>query len=168
MNRITACIAPLCIAALTACSNEDGPASAAPAKEVVDEKLAAVGSIEVTAKLIEVPGLDEYEGDFPANDLGYDYVYPMKYKVIETHRGALTAETIVVGHYNPLKPRSEAADGRCPDIGGNLKRIRVGDTHRMALEPAIDDHYMGPIFNAYHDQDIGPIYWAVWTNAAGK
>ena len=55
-------------------------------------------------------------------------------------------------------------DARAGDIGGNLKRFRVGDTQRLALELPIDDYYMGGIINKYFGQIDDPIYWAVWTN----
>ena len=54
--------------------------------------------------------------------------------MLEVHRGKVEGETIYVGHYNPFKPRSEAADQRVPDVGGNLKSFRAGQVHRMALE----------------------------------
>ena len=66
-----------------------------------DPQVTTVGSMEVTAKLVEVPG------KFPPNDL-YDYAYVLKYEVLDTHRGE-TPETLYVGQYNPLKLRSEAA-----------------------------------------------------------
>lgn len=94
----------------------------------------------------------------------YDYAFVLKYRVLAVHRGDLGAEVIYAAHYNPLKPRSAAADARVREIGGNVKRIRAGDVHRMALEAPIDDYYMGGIINKYHGRTSGPIYWAVWTN----
>jgi hypothetical protein len=131
-----------------------------------DPEVTSRGSIEVTARLVEILGLEQWDGQFPSNDLGYDYVYILKYEVEKTHRGEIDGRTILVGHYNPLKPRAEVADARCPDIGGDLKRFRVGDVHRMALKVPIDDNYMGPIINKYFDkpEGKGPHYWAVWTN----
>lgn len=122
-----------------------------------DTKVTTLGSIEVTAQLVEI------RGTFPPNDL-YDYVYVLKYRVLETHRGKLDAETVLVGQYNPLKPRAEAADARSGEIGGTLKKFAVGDTHRMALGAPLDDFYMGPIINKYHGEDKSPVHWAVWTN----
>jgi hypothetical protein len=87
--------------------------------------------------------------------------------VLETHRGKVEGQTIYVGHYNPFKPRTEAADRIVKGIGGDLKEFRGGQVHRMALEVPIDDHYMGGIVNKYFDQKPDPIYWAVWTNQVG-
>jgi hypothetical protein len=133
---------------------------------VADANVTTLGSIEVTAQLVEIPGLEEWEGRFPSNDLGYDYVYVMKYRVLETHRGRVDSDTILVGHYNPLKPRSEAADARCEDVGGDLRRFHLDDVHRMALDEPFDDFYIGPMINKYFSrpEGEGPIYWPVWTN----
>ena len=131
-----------------------------------DQNVTTRGTIEVTARLVEILGREKWDGEFPSNDLGYDYVYILKYQIDTTHRGTVDGKTILVGHYNPLKPRAQVADARCPDIGGDLKRFRIGDVHRMALEVPIDDHYMGPIINKYFDkpEGKGPQYWAVWVN----
>ena len=126
-----------------------------------DAKVTTLGSIEVTAELPEI--IYHKDGTFPSNKL-YDYVYIFKYHVLKTHRGKVAGDTIYVGHYNPLKPRAEAADERAEGIGGKLKKFRIGDVHRMALEVPLDDYYMGPIVNKYHGKTKGPLYWAVWTN----
>jgi len=83
------------------------------------------------------------------------------------HRGAVEkSATIYVGHYNPWKPRVEAADKRAKGIGGTLKGFRAGQLHRMALETPMDDHFMGGIVDKYFGKHDGPAYWAVWTNTA--
>jgi hypothetical protein len=123
-----------------------------------DSPLATNGTIEVTAKLAEIP-----EGAIFKRDL-YDYTTILKYQVVKVHRGQVATNTLFVGHYNPWKPRAEAADKRVKGIGGSLKQFRAGDTHRMALEVPIDDHFMGGIVNKYFGQETGPLYWAVWTN----
>ena len=139
-----------------------GKSTGSQATAVQDKDLSSRGSIEVTAKLLEIP-----EGAIFKRDL-YNYATVLKYKVLQVHRGKVEGDTIYVGHYNPFKPRSEAADPRVPDIGGSLKTFRAGQTHRMALEVPIDDHYMGGIVNKYFGQMAGPIHWAVWTNLASE
>lgn len=126
-----------------------------------DPKVTTLGSIEVTAKLVEIPGEIR-------NDPMYDYAHVMKYKVLTIHRGNLDKDILYVGQYNPAKPRYEAADARVGEIGGNLTQFRVGDIHRMALEVPIDDYYMGGIINKYFGQVDDPIFWAVWTNLVVK
>jgi hypothetical protein len=113
----------------------------------------------VTAELLAIPG------EFPPNDL-YNYAYVLKYRVLEVHRGDLKpGEEILVAHYNPLKPRSSAADENSGKLGGNLQRFKAGDVHRMALEAPLDQHWMGGVIDKYFDQK-GTRYWAVWTNLA--
>jgi hypothetical protein len=123
-----------------------------------DPELSKRGSIEVTARLVEIP-----EGSIFKRDL-YDYANVLKYEVLEVHRGRVKGKTIYVGHYNPFKPRSEAADRKVPDVGGNLKAFRADQVHRMALEESMLDHFTGGILNKYSEEDTDPIYWAVWTN----
>jgi hypothetical protein len=147
----------LSLAALSCARKPAVPVSAAP-----DPELAKKGSIEVTATLVEIP-----EGAIFQREL-YDYAAVLKYQVIQVHRGKVEGDTIYVGHYNPFKPRAEAADSRVPEVGGNLKSIRAGQVHRLALEEPIDDYYMGGIVNKYFGQQTGTIYWAVWTNLVGE
>jgi len=129
----------------------DGPAA-------VDPQLASHGTLEVTAELVEIP-----EGAIFKRDL-YDYATILKYRVMRVHRGEVQGDTLFVGHYNPWKPRAEAADQRVRVVGGDLRRFEAGQTHRMALEAAIDDHFMGGIVNKYFGQTTNTLYWAVWTN----
>jgi hypothetical protein len=130
----------------------------AAARPGQDPELANRGSIEVTAKLVEIP-----EGAIFQRPL-YNYATVLKYEVLEVHRGKVKGQTIYVGHYNPFKPRSEAADRRVQDVGGNLKAFRAGQVHRMALEESMLDHFSGGILNKYSYEDTDPIYWSVWTN----
>src|SRR5262249_4857353 len=123
-----------------------------------DPEVAKRGSIEVTARLVEIP-----EGAIFQREL-YNYATVLKYQVLEVHRGKVKGQTIYVGHYNPAKPRSEAADRRVLDVGGNLESFRAGQVHRMALEDSLLDHFTGGILNKYSEEDTDPIYWAVRTN----
>ncbi len=125
---------------------------------VNDPHLSTNGTIEVSAKLLEIP-----EGAIFKRDL-YDYATILKYQVLKVHRGEIKAATIYVGHYNPWKPRSETPDGRVKNIGGNLRRFQSGQTHHMALELPIEDFFMGGIVNKYFGKTSDPIYWAVWTD----
>ena len=127
-----------------------------------DAEVAAKGSVEVTAELVEIPDGAIFERDL------YNYTTILKYRVQDVHRGQLDADVIYVGHYNPFKPRSEAADRRAPEIGGDLETFEQGQIHRMALEAPIDDFYMGGIVNKYFEEHPEPIYWGVWTNLASK
>jgi len=125
-----------------------------------DEQVKSLGSVEVTARLVEIP-----EGAIFQRDL-YDYATILKYEVVTVHRGDIEkGATIYVGHYDPWKPRDEVADKRVSNVGGRLRQFRAGQLHRLALETPMDDHYMGGIVDKYFGQHSGPVYWAVWTNA---
>jgi hypothetical protein len=126
-----------------------------------DPQLGSRGTVEVTAKLVEVP-----EGAIIQRDL-YDYATVLKYEVTEVHRGDVQRGAVIhVGHYNPWKPRAEAADRKVKDVGGTLRRFREGERHRMALEPGMDEHYLGGIVDKYFGKRDGDVFWAVWTNPA--
>ena len=74
-----------------------------------DDKVTTLGSIEVTAQLLEIRGKI-------IDDPLYDYAHVMKYKVLKVHRGKVNGDIIYVGHYNPAEPRSTVADARVPKI----------------------------------------------------
>jgi DNA-binding beta-propeller fold protein YncE len=138
----------------TACaSRKEGAASG-------DAELARRGSIEVTAKLVEIPEKAIFDRK------QYNYATILKYQVLQVHRGRVKGETIYVAHYNPAKPRSEVADKDVQDVGGNLKSFVAGDVHRMALDELDYEKFTGGILNKYSEEDTDPIYWAVWTDPA--
>lgn len=138
-----------------------GKPSGAPANAGADPQVTSLGTVEVTARLVEIP-----DGAIFQRDL-YDYATILKYEVVSVHRGALErGATIFVGHYNPWKSRAEAADRRAQGIGGTLRQFRAGELHRLALELPMDDHFMGGIVDKYFGKHSGPSYWAVWTNKA--
>jgi hypothetical protein len=141
----------VCLMAAACSDSREGASSS-------DPELARRGSIEVTAKLVEVPEKAIFEREL------YNYATVLKYQVLEVHRGKVRGDTIYVGHYNPFKPRTEAADQHVRDVGGNLKSFRAGQVHRMALEGSMLDQFTGGILNLYSQEDTDPIYWAVWTN----
>jgi len=126
-----------------------------------DAQVKTLGTVEVTARLAEVP-----EGAVFYRDL-YDYATILKYEVAAAHRGPLEKGSVIyVGHYNPWKPRAEAADRRVAGIGGDARQFCAGRLYRMALETPMDDHFMGGIVDKYFGKHEGPSYWAVWTNDA--
>jgi hypothetical protein len=130
------------------------------ASRCADPELARRGRIEVTARLVEIP-----EGAIFEREL-YNYATVLKYQVLAVQRGKVKGQTIYVGHYNPFKPRSEAADRRVAGVGGHLRSFRAGQVHCLALEESMLDQFTGGILNLYSREDTDPIYWAVWTDLA--
>jgi hypothetical protein len=139
-----------------------GRAPVRPQARPDDPELKTRGTTEITARLVEVP-----DGAIFKRDL-YDYATVLKYQVQKVHRGELKGDTVYVGHYDPWKPRGQAADRRVKDVGGDLRQFRAGQVHHMALDGPIEDVFMGGIVNKYFGQDTGTIYWAVWTDLAGE
>lgn len=135
-----------------------GQKSGGPAGNLSDPGLQTNGTIEVVAKLIEIP-----DGAIFKRDL-YDYATILKYQVLKVQRGAVKEDVLFVGHYNPWKPRGEAADKRVVHLGGTLRRFQAGQTHHLALEVPIEDFFMGGMVNKYFGQSTNALYWAVWTN----
>lgn len=151
-QRTLLLVLPLAVACSASCTRVE--------RNGEDPQVTTRGSIEVTAKLVEVPAGAIFKRDM------YDYVTILKYQVLKVHRGQLKGDTIFVGHYNPWKPRAQATDKNVQGIGGSLEAFEAGQVQRMALEAPIDDHYMGGIINKYFGHTTEPIYWAVWTNLA--
>lgn len=125
-----------------------------------DPHLASNGTVEVTARLEEIP-----DGAIFQRDL-YDYATILKYRVLKVHRGRVDGGIIYVGHYDPWKPRGEASDKRARGIGGNLRQFQEGQVHHLALDVPIEDFFMGGIVNKYFGKTTEPLYWAVWTDLA--
>src|SRR5262245_45138895 len=126
----------LAAVALSACNKPSGATSSSGE----DSRVQSLGTVEVTARLVEVP-----EGAIFQRDL-YDYATILKYEVVSVHRGVIEKGAIIyVGQYNPWKPRAEAADKRAKNIGGTLRQFRAGQLQRMALETPLDEHFMGGI-----------------------
>jgi len=147
--------APLAAAAtllLAACSQ-------AP-KDEVDAQVTTLGDTEITGQVVEIPQ------PFPPNDL-YNYAYVLRYRVLKVHRGNPARDEILVGQYNPLKPRDRVQDDVSGKVGGHVKAIRAGDIHRMALASPLDQYWMGGIIDSYFERP-GTRYWAIWTNPGAR
>jgi hypothetical protein len=154
------CHGLIALAVLAAGCQGGSPAVPRPTAGV-DSKVKSLGSFEVTARLVEIP-----EGAIFERDL-YHYAAILKYEVIMVHRGAIEkGATIYVGHYDPWKPRADAADRQVKDVGGTLREFEAGGLHRMALEAPMDGFYLGAIVDKYFGKRHGDAYWAIWTNAA--
>ncbi len=123
-------------------------------------QVGTLGSVEITARLLEVP-----EGAI-IERRHYDYAAVLKYEVLEIHRGEHVPTVIYIAHYNPFKPRSQAADARVVTLGGTVTRFEAGQIHRMALEPSAEQHYLGGVINLYLEREAEDPWWALWCDLA--
>ncbi len=130
-----------------------------------DEMVRKLGRIEVTARLLERPER------FP--ELGaYRYTYVLKYEVLRVHRpdpdgkhALKPGDTIFVGHYKPLMPRSGIRDadwGEGP-LGGKLDRFVTGEAHRMALDYELQDLAPSGALDYCYPPGTNR-FFAIWTN----
>ena len=85
----------------------------------------------IKARLVEIPG------KFAPNDL-YNYVYVMKYRVLSVEKGVFKGKEILVGHYNPLIPRSMVKDKMDPFVNGDVEKFEEGSTHLLKLVKPIE------------------------------
>ena len=115
-----------------------------------------LGSVEVVAKLTEVPAGAVFHREL------YHYATILRYEVVTCARGDLKpGDVIYVAHYDPWKPRAEAGDARTGRIGGTVRAFVAGDRHRLALARPLDDYYMGGLVDKYFGQHAGVTYWAL-------
>ncbi len=111
--------------------------------------------LEVTAKLVDIAK------KFPPDDL-YDYAFVMKYQVTG---GDMDGKTLYVAHYKPRVPRSKIKDKMKKYVSGNLKKFKVGDVHRLALDPDLKKIWSGAIHDEYFATDrTSPRYWCLEAN----
>lgn len=130
-----------------------------------DDRVKALGRIEVTARLLARPQ--------PFPQLGaYRYTYVLKYEVLRVHRSDPAGrypiepgDVIFVGHYKPWMPRSEIQDENWHDgpLGGRLDRFRAGEAHRMALDYELGDLAPAGVLDLCFPQGINR-FFAIWTN----
>ena len=98
------------------------------------------------ARLLEIPG------SFPPNDI-YDYVYIMKYRVAKVIKGNYAEKEILVGHYNPLIPRSQIKDKMGEIVKGNVRKFEEGEKHRLVLVAPISTVWKDAIQDEYFDSE---------------
>jgi hypothetical protein len=106
----------------------------------------AHGALVVAAVVQEIPGV------FPPNDL-YNYVYVMKYRVIEVREGSLDTKEILVGHYNPLMPREQIRGDMDQYVDGDVESFKEGDRHLLTIDEPITDYWDGALEDEYFDSD---------------
>jgi hypothetical protein len=109
-------------------------------------------SIEVTAKLVEIPT------QFPPDDL-YDYAYVMRYQVTG---GPMDKQSLLVAHYKPRQPRSKIKDKMKPFVRGKVRSFAVGDVHRLKLTADLKKIWTGALVDEFAATDRKSVrYWAL-------
>lgn len=113
----------------------------------------------VNARLIEIPG------NYPENVL-YDYVYVMKYRIINVVQGSYVEKEILVGQYNPRMARNLIKDKKMDQfVNGNVTKFNVGEKHTLKLIHPIESVWKDAVEDEYkYLGDESERYFAVETN----
>ena len=131
----------------------------AASAQAADPAPAGPATIEVTAKLVNVPG------KFPADEL-YDYVYVMQYEV---QGGPMDKQKIYVAHYKPRRARAEIDDAMKKVVGGSLKRFETGAVHKLTLTTEMRKMWKGAVVDEFFDTDRkAKRYFCLKADPAGK
>jgi hypothetical protein len=129
----------------------------ASANIVTDKNTKGSDTLIVNARLIEIPG------KLPPNDL-YNYVYIMKYRIVNVVQGSCAEKEILVGQYNPLIARSMVKDKKMDQyVNGNLNKFTIGEKHTLKLIQPIESVWKDAIEDEYME-DESQRYFAVETN----
>jgi hypothetical protein len=107
--------------------------------------------------LVIIGRLTEIPGTFAPNDL-YNYVYIMKYRVLMVVKGSYKGEEILVGHYNPLIPRSRIKDKMAAFVSGTVTRFETGERHELTLITPIERVWKDAVEDDYVDSDLDKYY----------
>ena len=114
-------------------------------------------SLEVTAKLVEIPTA------FPPDDL-YDYAYVMRYQVVG---GPMDKQMILVAHYKPRQPRAKIKDKMRPFVRGKVRSFSVGDVHRLKLTSDLKKLWPGALVDEFSATDRKSVrYWCLEADPA--
>jgi hypothetical protein len=114
--------------------------------------------------LIIMARLDEIPGKFPPNDL-YNYVFIMKYRVVEVLKGTYVPKEILVGHYNPLIPRKQLKGPMAKLVKGDISVFEVNTLHTLVLIKPIEGVWKDAVEDDYPDSDMEK-YFAVKADMA--
>jgi hypothetical protein len=89
----------------------------------------------------------------------------MKYRVLNVVKGAYKGQEILIGHYNPLIPRSQIKDQMKKFVSGNAQKFEVGAKHQLTLITPIDKVWKEAIEDEYPDSELEK-YYALKTDVA--
>ena len=116
---------------------------ATPGSAHADLPPAPAATLNVTAKLVEIPG------KFPSDDL-YDYAYVMRYEVIG---GELDKKSILVAHYKPRQPRSAIKDQMKKYVSGKVRSFHQGDVQKLQLTSELKSVWKGALVDEFAATD---------------
>jgi hypothetical protein len=139
--------------AVPAVKKAETPASKTPVAAKKED------SLVVIARVLEIPG------KFAPNDL-YNYVYVMKYRVLQVVSGSLASKEICVGHYNPLIPRAQIKDKMAAFVKGNVEKFEVGGKHRLVLAQPIEKYWNDAKEDEFIDIDDADKFFALKADVA--
>jgi hypothetical protein len=125
--------------------------AAAPAVKASPSPVLSKDTLVIVGRLVEIPG------KFPPNDL-YNYVFIMKYRVIKVLKGSYAPRDILVGHYNPLIPRTRIKGPMAPFVKGNLSGFEENAVHTLVLIKPIEGVWKDAVEDNYPDSDIEKYY----------
>jgi hypothetical protein len=118
---------------------------------------AVAASINVTAKLVEIPT------KFPPDDL-YDYAYVMRYQVVG---GPMDKQFILVAHYKPREARAAIKDSMKKYVSGKVRSFHQGDVHKLTLAPNLKPIWQGALVDEFAATDHKSIrYFALVADPA--
>ncbi len=160
MKRLMSGAGVLLCAAFLLSSSWAQTATSAPAttKKIAVKAKKTGDTLVIIARITEIPG------KFASNDL-YNYVYLMKYRVIKVVKGTYKGENILVGHYNPLIPRTMIKDAMKKNVAGNVQKFEVGAKQKLWLVTPIEKVWKDAVDDEYSDSDQ-PKYFAVKADVA--
>ena len=150
----------VCVISFACSAQDSGAAAACDSIEKMAGNAGNTTTATVPAEtdtLVITARLTEILGKFVDND-AYDYVYIMKYRVMEVEEGRYDRKEILVGHYNPLIARTLVKDRMDPYVDGTVERFSVGAKHRLKLVYPIEVVWDGPIEDEYYDTDLLKYY----------
>jgi hypothetical protein len=173
MKRFTTGLSALLLSAFlltTACAQTDSSAGTAKKPSTAAKTSKATAAVKKDAApstaakplkaadtLVVVARITEIAGKFAPNDL-YNYVYIMKYRVLNVVKGVYKGQDILVGHYNPLIPRAQIKDAMKKYVSGNVEKFEVGAKHRLTLIAPIDRVWKDAVDDEYPDSDQEKYY----------
>jgi hypothetical protein len=151
-NNLRFLVPMIVVPLILGCQKKDSETAHSPSKAPSTESAptqpaSAPQGLKVQAKLVEIPGA------FPANDL-YNYVYIMRYEVVQVLEGVYPDKDILVGQYNPRLSRADIKDELDSMVDGNASTFEEGAMQELTLAP-MDSLYHGAVEDEFFQDKRG-------------